>query len=88
MQTGTKVGIVDDAGGGTVRMIDLKLVFEDHFAGKYAELLEWLKFSLEVNFGPLPVALGNVIRGATALSSSTRPPASTGSPGGSSSPPA
>ena len=28
-------------------------VFEAHFAGRYHALVQWLRFALEVNFGPL-----------------------------------
>lgn len=97
LQATTKVGIVDDVtitdklgnaekvGSGHERMLDLGMVFDDHFAGKYPQMLEWLKFALEVNFGPLSDALGGLIRGLTGLSPSKPQPAATGSPGGSSS---
>lgn len=29
----------------------LKDIFDDHFAGNYFEMFEWLKFCIEVNFG-------------------------------------
>jgi hypothetical protein len=88
LQPATKVGIVDVAGGGKVNFVDLPHVFEDHFAGRYPQMLEWLKFSLEVNYGPLQGALGSLFRGAMALSPSISPKASTGSPLDSSSAPA
>lgn len=36
----------------------LKAVFDDHFAGRYDELLEWLLFAFEVNYGSFLGALG------------------------------
>ncbi len=35
----------------------LAKVFDLHFQGDYLSLFEWLKFSLEVNYGPLLVGL-------------------------------
>ena len=84
--SGTKVGIVDEKGDGRERMADLSFVFDDHFAGRYPQMLEWMKFALEVNFGPLAGALGSLIRGAGMLgSNSSRPKAATGGSGDSSS---
>lgn len=39
------------------KVVPLKGVFNTHFAGRYVELFEWLKFCAEVNFGPLAKAL-------------------------------
>ncbi len=42
-------------------------VFDVHFAGDYGPMMEWLKFALEVNFGPFVAALrGRLGRGAAA----------------------
>lgn len=85
---GSKVGIVDEKGDGRERMADLSFVFDEHFAGKYPQMLEWMQFALEVNFGPLDAALGSLIRGAGMLgSNSSRRPAATGGSGDSSSTP-
>jgi hypothetical protein len=35
----------------------LSEVFDVHFAGDYLALVDWLRFALEVNFGPFVVAL-------------------------------
>ena len=32
-------------------------IFDSHFGNAYAELFQWLRFALEVNFGPLFFAL-------------------------------
>lgn len=59
---------------------------EGHFAGAYDEMLEWLTFCLEVNFGTFFQKLRGRIAGALARkkpSSSTSPAASTGASGGS-----
>jgi hypothetical protein len=32
--------------------------FEDHFAGRYSELLQWLRFALDLNFGSFLQGLG------------------------------
>lgn len=79
MQGTTQVGIPDVKGDGSVKFHNLSLLFDDHFAGRYPELIEWLKGALEVNYGPLGAALGSIFRGATALSDSKLPPGSTGS---------
>lgn len=34
------------------------IAFDEHFAGQYDALLEWLRFCMEVNFGPLWQRLG------------------------------
>lgn len=40
-------------------------VFDVHFAGDYLALVDWLRFALEVNFGPFVAALaGRIGRGA------------------------
>jgi len=33
------------------RWPNLKDIFDAHFAGEYEELIGWLKFAIEVNFG-------------------------------------
>lgn len=83
----TQVGVVDVAGDGKVKWHALVVDFDDHFAGRYKQLIAWLKFALEVNFGPLQDALASVLRGSAALSDSKPPQASTGSSGDSSSAP-
>jgi len=85
MKASTKFDLVDTVGGGTVRTVDLAPLFDEHFAGRYGQMLEWLKFALEVNFGPLADAVRSVLSGVTALSDSSRPKAATGSAGASSS---
>jgi hypothetical protein len=35
----------------------LSEVFDVHFAGDYLALVDWLRFALEVNFGPFVAAL-------------------------------
>jgi hypothetical protein len=37
--------------------LDLGAVFDEHFRGRVLECMEWLKFSLEVNFAPLVESL-------------------------------
>jgi hypothetical protein len=81
----TDVGIHDVEGDGKLKWHKLSVDFDDHFAGRYPQLIEWLQAGLEVNFGPLRDALGSIFRGAAALSASSPPKASTGSAGDSSS---
>jgi len=87
MQPTTDVGITDTRGDGQVKWHKLTVDFDEHFAGRYPQMLEWLKGTLEANFGPLQDALGSLFRGAAALSDSKPQKESTGSPGDSSSPP-
>lgn len=58
--------------GKRVRLSD---VFEEHFAGAYEELLEWVKASTEFNFGPflrkLRAETGAAEAGETASRSSS-----------------
>jgi hypothetical protein len=83
----TKVGMIDVKGKGDLRWHPLKVDFDDHFAGRYPQMMEWLKSCLEVNYGPLQGTLGSIFRGVAALSVSTPQTVSTGSPGDSSSAP-
>jgi hypothetical protein len=63
MQPTTKVQVVDvAAGNGSSKFVDLSFMFDDHFAGKYFEMVDWLKFALEVNFGPFADVLGKIFR--------------------------
>jgi hypothetical protein len=78
----TDVGIIDVAGDSSLKWHKLSVDFDDHFAGRYPQLLEWLKAGLEINFGPLSDALGSIFRGAAGLSVSSHPKASTGTAGG------
>lgn len=54
------------ADGKAPRLSD---IFAVHFAGKYLELVKWLAFALEVNFGPF-------WRGLSAKAGDSPPPAS------------
>lgn len=49
---GTRV----DTGGG-VGFVGLKSVYDDHFAGHYESLVQWLRWCLEVEYGPLVASL-------------------------------
>jgi hypothetical protein len=61
----------------------LNAIFDVHFAGKYGELIEWLRFCIEVNFGE--VLKGDVLKSVgrkAAASESTGPSPLTGMSGG------
>jgi len=45
------------APGTTVNGAELQKVFAVHFMGKYAEMVEWIAFAVEVNFGDFFSAL-------------------------------
>jgi hypothetical protein len=83
----TEVGIIDVNGTGDRKWHKLEHDYDEHFAGRYQQMIQWLKGALEINFGPLQDALGSLFRGASALSTSPRQPVSTGSSGDSSSTP-
>ena len=60
----------------------LDTIFDLHFAGKYMELFEWLRFCVEVNFGNvftgLASAVARVSEKGTAAQSSESPSPLTG----------
>lgn len=35
--------------------------FDDHFAGRYAQMVQWLIFCIEVNFGSFLKGLGDIV---------------------------
>lgn len=35
--------------------------FDDHFAGRYAQMVQWLVFCIEVNFGSFLKGLGDIV---------------------------
>ena len=39
--------------GDGSKMRPLAAAFDEHFRGNYAAMFQWLRFSMEVNFGPL-----------------------------------
>ncbi len=83
----TKIGIVDEAGGGTVRFMPLAIVFDDTFAGVRApEQFTWIRAALEVTFGPLDVVVRGIFTGLKGASLSSSLTAAIGSAGDSSSP--
>lgn len=51
-------------------------MFDMHFAGLYAEELQWLEFCIEVNFGPFFLALKQKAAAATKQSAVATPAAS------------
>ena len=48
----TKLLIVDTKGEGRRTWVPLSDKYDDHFAGRYQDVGEWLKVCFEFNFGP------------------------------------
>lgn len=74
------------SGGEYKGPVELPRVFDMHFAGKYLEMLRWLSFALEVNFGGFFRGIGERAEAALAgldSSKSDSPNMLTGSSGGS-----
>ena len=46
----TKLQIVDTKGDGRKTWVPLAASYDDHFAGRYEAVAEWLKFAFETNF--------------------------------------
>jgi hypothetical protein len=70
--------------GNTPHPLPLSPIFDEHFAGRYPELLSWLRWGIEVNrfFGSLLEKLSSLEE--LAPSPSDSPEASNGGPGDSS----
>ena len=47
----TKLQIIDTKGDGRKTWVPLASCYDDHFAGRYEALAEWLKAAFEMNFG-------------------------------------
>lgn len=90
--TCTQVQIVDTHGAPHPRTgerkatwVELEGIYDDHFAGDYGAMLEWLKFCAEVNFASFFVGLGeNAAPEARAATPPSTSPPSDGGTGDSS----
>jgi hypothetical protein len=76
----TTVPMAIQASKASSVQVSLKDVFDDHFAGKYKALMEWLYFCVEVNFGGDVFTSPAPDPGTAKVSES--PPASIGVSGG------
>jgi hypothetical protein len=53
--------IVDTKGNGAKNWAPLESSFDDHFAGRYQQMGEWLRWAFETNYGPIFAALKDLI---------------------------
>lgn len=82
----TELEIVDTKGDGRKTWVPLASSYDDHFAGRYESVAEWLKAAFELNFGPFVVAITRISGTRAAVLSSIFPMAAGGSYGESSAP--
>lgn len=59
---------------GDQRWPHLSDFFDDHFAGNYLEMLEWLEFAVEVNFGDFFDAVKEKLAPRSTVDESSAPP--------------
>ena len=84
MREATRRLVVDELAGGKSRWVPLKVDYDDHFAGRNLAALKWLRFALEVNFGPFFAGLSELADGLRGLSPSSSQATPAGGPGDSS----
>jgi hypothetical protein len=82
----TKVGIVDELGGGNVHFVELKTIYDSELADDLETRVQWLKEAWRVSFGNFSDVVKGLVAARTALSSSTSPKTPDGGSTASSSP--
>jgi hypothetical protein len=80
----TKLQIVDTKGDGRKTWVPLASCYDDHFAGRYEAVAEWLKAVFELNFGPFVAAVTRIVGTRAAVLNSLFPTAVPGASGDSS----
>lgn len=76
----TDLQIVDTKGDGRKNWAPLESAYDDHFAGRYEALMEWLQFAFSHNFGNFLGAVSKLVGTQAAVANFISP---TGARGGS-----